>query len=40
MRAVYGYSWILSKHWNFEAEIGSGMFIRYDVTLVLHVVRA
>ena len=30
--AVYGYSWILSKHWNFEAEIGFGyVYTRYDV---------
>ena len=28
----YGYSWILSKHWNFEAEIGIGwIYTRYDV---------
>ena len=27
----YGYSWILSKHWNFEAEIGIGWaYTRYD----------
>lgn len=27
----YGYSWILSKHWNIEAEIGIGwIFTRYD----------
>lgn len=27
----YGYSWILSKHWNFEAEIGVGYaYTRYD----------
>lgn len=28
---AYGYSWILSKHWNIEAEIGVGwIFTRYD----------
>lgn len=28
----YGYSWILSKHWNFEAELGLGwIYTRYDV---------
>ena len=28
---AYGYSWILSKHWNLEAEIGIGwMYTRYD----------
>lgn len=28
----YGYSWILSKHWNFEAEIGIGwVYAKYDV---------
>lgn len=28
----YGYSWILSKHWNFEAEIGIGwIYTKYDV---------
>ena len=28
---TYGYAWILSKHWNFEAEIGAGYsYIRYD----------
>lgn len=27
----YGYSWILGKHWNFEAEIGFGYsYSRYD----------
>lgn len=27
----YGYSWILAKHWNIEAEIGIGwMYTRYD----------
>jgi hypothetical protein len=27
----YGYSWILGKHWNFEAEIGIGYaYTRYD----------
>ncbi|WP_176555016.1 DUF3575 domain-containing protein [Butyricimonas sp. Marseille-P3923] len=29
---AYGHSWILSKHWNFEAEIGVGyIYTRYDV---------
>lgn len=28
---AYGYSWILDKHWNFEAEIGLGwVHTRYD----------
>lgn len=28
----YGYSWILSKHWNIEAELGIGwIFTKYDV---------
>ena len=28
---AYGYSWILSKHWNIEAEIGIGwVYTRYD----------
>lgn len=28
---AYGYSWILGKHWNFEAEIGIGwIYTRYD----------
>lgn len=28
---AYGYSWILDKHWNFEAEIGIGwIYTRYD----------
>ena len=28
---AYGYSWILSRHWNIEAEIGVGwIFTRYD----------
>lgn len=28
----YGYSWILSDHWNLEAEIGVGwIYTRYDV---------
>lgn len=28
---AYGYSWILSKHWNIEAEIGVGwIYTRYD----------
>lgn len=27
----YGYSWILSKHWNFEAEVGAGYaYTRYE----------
>lgn len=29
--AVYGHSWILGKHWNFEAAIGIGwIYTRYD----------
>lgn len=29
---AYGYSWILGKHWNMEAEIGIGyIYTRYDV---------
>ncbi|MDE5942200.1 MAG: DUF3575 domain-containing protein [Muribaculaceae bacterium] len=29
---AYGYSWILSRHWNFEAEIGLGwIYTRSDV---------
>ncbi len=29
---AYGHSWVLSKHWNFEAEIGVGyIYTRYDV---------
>lgn len=29
---AYGYSWILSRHWNFEAELGLGwIYTRYDV---------
>lgn len=29
---AYGYTWILSKHWNVEAEIGFGYaYTRYDV---------
>lgn len=28
---AYGYSWILDRHWNFEAEIGIGwIYTRYD----------
>lgn len=28
----YGYSWILDRHWNFEAEIGIGwIYTRYDM---------
>lgn len=28
---AYGYSWILSRHWNLEAEIGIGwIYTRYD----------
>lgn len=28
---VYGYAWILNRHWNFEAEIGLGYsYTRYD----------
>lgn len=29
---AYGYTWILSRHWSFEAEIGVGYaYTRYDV---------
>lgn len=29
---AYGYSWLLGKHWNVEAEIGLGyIYTRYDV---------
>lgn len=29
---AYGYSWILGRHWNLEAEIGLGyVYTRYDV---------
>lgn len=29
---AYGYSWILGKHWNIEAELGIGwIFSKYDV---------
>lgn len=29
---AYGYSWILDRHWNLEAEIGLGwVYTRYDV---------
>ena len=29
---AYGYDWILSRHWNLEAEIGFGwVYTRYDV---------
>lgn len=29
---AYGYSWLLGKHWNLEAEIGLGwVYTRYDV---------
>lgn len=29
---AYGYSWIVSKHWNMEAEFGFGwVYTRYDV---------
>ena len=28
---AYGYSWIINRHWNFEAEIGFGwIYTRYD----------
>lgn len=28
---AYGYSWIIDRHWNFEAEIGIGwIYTRYD----------
>lgn len=29
---AYGYTWVLSKHWNLEAEIGAGyLYTRYDL---------
>ncbi|MDE6271338.1 MAG: DUF3575 domain-containing protein [Muribaculaceae bacterium] len=29
---AYGYSWVLGKHWNFEAEVGVGyIYAKYDV---------
>ena len=29
---AYGYSWILSRHWNLELELGAGyVYTRYDV---------
>lgn len=29
---AYGYSWVLGRHWNLEAEIGAGyVYTRYDV---------
>lgn len=29
---AYGYSWILGRHWNLEAELGAGyIYTRYDV---------
>ncbi len=29
---AYGYTWILGRHWNFEAEIGVGwIYTRYDI---------
>lgn len=29
---AYGYSWLLSRHWNLEAELGIGyIYTRYDV---------
>lgn len=34
---AYGYSWILGRHWNFEAEIGIGwIYTRYDVYPCAH----
>lgn len=32
MGVAYGYSWLLGKHWNLEAEIGIGyVYTRFDV---------
>ena len=29
---AYGYSWILGRHWNLEAELGIGwIYTKYDV---------
>ena len=34
---AYGYTWILAKHWSFEAEIGLGWaYTRYDVYPCAH----
>ena len=34
---AYGYSWILGRHWNFEAEIGLGwMYTRFDTYPCAH----
>lgn len=34
---AYGYTWILNRHWNFEAEIGVGyVYRRYDVFPCAH----
>lgn len=34
---AYGYSWIINRHWNFEAEIGFGwVYTRYDVYPCAH----
>lgn len=34
---AYGYTWILAKHWSFEAEIGIGWaYTRYDVYPCAH----
>lgn len=34
---AYGYSWIINRHWNFEAEIGFGwVYTRYDVFPCTH----
>ena len=34
---AYGYSWIINRHWNFEAEIGFGwVYTRYDIYPCTH----
>lgn len=34
---AYGYSWIINRHWNFEAEIGFGwVYTRYDIYPCAH----
>ena len=34
---AYGYSWIINRHWNFEAEIGFGwIYTRFDAYPCTH----
>ncbi len=34
---AYGYTWIINRHWNFEAEIGLGwIYTRYDIYPCTH----